>query len=77
MNNISCFICKKHIDCKCIDESTKPKYKSCALTDGYPRSFLNFSCILIHLCSVNCSELYEKKEEETLSRIFSNKKNSK
>ena len=40
--DIKCVTCNVDIDCKCKKETNiKPKYRSCAMTDGYPSSTLN------------------------------------
>jgi hypothetical protein len=65
---IKCFICSKSINCGCINEqTTRLKYRSCATTNGYPRSQL-FENQLIHLCSKVCNIQCNNKFIENLKK---------
>lgn len=56
-----CCICNLPVYCKCNDElNIKPKYKTCAMNDiDYPQAMINHVGAEIHLCSVNCNDLYK------------------
>ena len=58
-----CFVCKKRFVCDCgKQQQEKPKYRSCAMRDGYPQSRLHSDsegCFLIHICSELCDNQYE------------------
>lgn len=80
---IKCEICSTCINCVCKNEQSKLKYRSCATTNVYPRSQLNFNAILIHLCSKLCADkfdasnnpicrLIKKKNMNSHSNISSN-----
>ena len=54
--DIKCDTCKKRIKCECLKEQNiKLKYRTCALTEDYPRSLLDRECRLIHICSEKCN----------------------
>ena len=58
-----CNYCNIKLDCKCVNEKNKAsKFRSCALTNKYPRSQLDFEGNLVHLCSKQCDTKYGNEQ---------------
>ena len=62
-----CHVCSSKFDCPCQNEShIKLKYRTCALTDGYPTSLLSGNCELVHLCSRVCGRTFLENEHSEM-----------
>lgn len=69
---MKCDSCSKEIECSCLQEqNTRLKYRSCALRqNSYPRSQLDMSGRLVHLCSKDCDRIFAQKFRTSLLEKF-------